>query len=81
MSEQSLWAKAFTAESELNKEEIADILFVVKQILGLLLGIAVGFVGLHGLVGMIAYALVSSAICYVYLFRFIQVDEDTVNAG
>lgn len=69
-----MFSKAFTPESELSKEEIADILFVVKQVLGLLLGIAIGVSGLHGIFGIGAYLAVSSAICYIYIFRYIQAD-------
>lgn len=69
-----MFSKAFTPESELSKEEIADILFVVKQVLGLLIGIAIGISGLHGILGIGAYLILSSAVCYVYLFRYIQVD-------
>lgn len=60
---------------------MADILFVVKQVLGLVLGIAIGVIGLQGFMGIGAYLAVSSAICYLYLFRYIQVDEDVVHAG
>jgi hypothetical protein len=60
---------------------VADILFVVKQVLGLVLGIAIGILGLHGFMGIGGYLALSSAVCYIYLFRYIQVDEDVVHAG
>jgi len=47
----------------------------------LVLGIVIGIVGLHGILGIGAYLLLSSAVCYVYLFRYIQVDEDVIHAG
>ena len=50
-------------------------MFVVKQVLGLVLGVVIGIIGLQGMVGMIGYGLISSAICYVYLFRYIQIDD------
>ena len=74
-------SRAFTPESDLSKDEIANILFVVKQILGLIFGIAIGISGLQGIFGIGAYLILSSAVCYVYLFRFIQIDEDTTHAG
>ncbi len=54
---------------------------MVKQVLGLIIGIAVGISGVHGIFGIGSYLLLSSAMCYVYLFRYIQVDEDVVHAG
>jgi len=50
-------------------------LFVAKQVLGLILGVVIGFIGLQGMMGMIGYGLLSSALCYLYLFRYIQIDE------
>lgn len=73
--------KAMTPETELSKEEIANILFVVKQVLGFVLGVVIGLSGLHGFLGIGGYLLLSSVVCYVYLFRYIQVDEDVVHAG
>lgn len=45
------------------------------------MGITIGISGLHGMFGIGSYLILSSAVCYVYLFRYIQVDEDVVHAG
>jgi hypothetical protein len=50
-------------------------------VLGVILGVVIGITGLLGMFGIGAYFLVSSAICYVYILRFLGVDEDTMNAG
>lgn len=38
----------------------------------------IGFTGLQGIIAMIAYAVASFIIAYVYIVRFLQPEEDTI---
>ena len=48
----SLLKRALTAEGEFTKEQVVDILFYLKEILGVILGVIVGLVGITGLPGI-----------------------------
>jgi hypothetical protein len=78
MSEASLLSKALSRDGEQTKEEVSDILFYVKEIFGAVIGIIVAVVGLTGLTGLIAYVLAASALSYVYVYKFLGVDEEAV---
>jgi predicted transporter len=55
-----------------------DILFVFKQIIGLILGITIAFSGLQGTTAILAYTASSFVLAYVYVIRVLQPEEDTV---
>lgn len=55
-----------------------DILFVVKQIIGAILGVVLGLLGLTGLMAIAAYTAISFLVVYVYVMRFLQPEEDTI---
>ena len=74
----SLLRKSFNSEAEFTKEEIFDILFYIKQIIGILLGVAIAFAGIMGLSGLIAFAIASSLLTYLYVVKFLGVDEEVV---
>ena len=74
----SLLKRALTAEGEFSKEQILDILFYLKEMLGVLLGVAVGVSGITGLPGIIAFALAISLLCYLYVFKYLGAEEEAV---
>ena len=77
-SKPSFFQRAFSADENISKDEIANILFVVKQVLSILIGIAIGFSSLQGIYGFAAYAAAISLICYLYVMKVLQPEEDTV---
>jgi hypothetical protein len=79
MSEkESLLSKAFSREGGQTKEEVSDILFYAKEVFGAVIGIAVALIGLTGLTGLVSYVIAASLLSFVYVFKFLGVDEDTV---
>ena len=74
----SLLKRALTAEGEFTKEQVVDILFYLKEILGVILGVIVGLVGITGLPGIVAFVMIISLLCYLYVYKFLGVDEDAV---
>jgi hypothetical protein len=74
----SLLKRALTADGEFTKQQVVDILFYFKEILGVILGVLVGLVGITGLPGIIAFVISISLLCYLYVYKFLGVDEDAV---
>jgi hypothetical protein len=74
----SLLKRALTADGEFTKEQVVDILFYLKEILGVILGVIVGLVGITGLPGIVAFVMIISLLCYLYVYKFLGVDEDAV---
>ena len=74
----SLLKRALTSDGEFTKEQVVDILFYLKEILGVILGVIVGLVGITGLPGIVAFVMIISLLCYLYVYKFLGVDEDAV---
>lgn len=74
----SLLKKAFSTDGDITKEEIADILFVVKQIISLILGVGIAMTSLMGTTAILAYTVLSFLVCYVYVMKVLQPEEDTI---
>lgn len=73
-----LVTKALTRESDVTKEELKDILHVIKQIFGVVFGVAVGTMQLTGLPVILGFVVISYLFFYGYVFRFLQIDEDVI---
>ena len=73
-----MFRKAFNSEAEFTKEDIFDILFYLKQLFGILLGVIIAFAGIMGLSGLIAFGIASSLLTYLYVVKFLGVDEEVV---
>lgn len=52
----------------------------MKEILGVIIGVIVAIMGLTGITGFIAYALIASILVYIYVFKFLGVDEEVVES-
>lgn len=50
----------------------------MKEVFGFIIGIIVGVMGLMGLSGLIAYVLAASVLSYLYVYKFLGVEEDVV---
>ncbi|CAH1779020.1 unnamed protein product [Owenia fusiformis] len=73
----SVYARAFKGESEWeDKDEFLDVIYWLKQILGLLLGCVWGILPLKGFVGLLLFFAINSLIVYVYFNSFQKVDEE-----
>jgi len=69
--------KAFKAGSSWpDKDEFLDVVYWIRQILGVLIGIMWGVLAVKGLVGIILFVAVNMALVYVYFSSFQRVDEE-----
>ena len=55
-----------------------DILFYAKQLFGLLLGLVIALLQILGLPGIIVFVLSSSLVSYLYVFKFLGVEEEVI---
>lgn len=55
-----------------------DILFFAKEVIGFAVGIIIAFAGLTGYIGLVAYALIASFLSYVYVYKYLGVDEELI---
>ena len=79
MSEKTSWLrKAVSVGGDLTKEEVLDILFYAKELFGLVIGVVIALSGLMGLTALVAFVLAVSGISYLYVYKFLGVDEETV---
>ena len=51
-----------------------DILFFVKEVFGVLVGVILAFSGLMGLTALVAYVILGSLLSYIYVYKFLGVD-------
>ncbi|XP_059139553.1 GEL complex subunit OPTI-like [Physella acuta] len=74
---QSLLSKALTPEFHWgDKDEFLDVIYWMRQILGVLLGLVWGVIPLKGFIGLALFILVNVAIVYIYYNSFQKIDEE-----
>ncbi|KAK7114359.1 GEL complex subunit OPTI-like isoform X1 [Littorina saxatilis] len=72
----------FRLASKLNKEdgdvqdEFLDVIYWLRQILGVILGLIWGLLPMKGILGIAIFFLVNVAIVYIYSSTFQKVDEE-----
>ena len=73
----SLWEKALTKGSpqQLKRDEFLDILFWVRQLIGLAIGLIAGVFGLTGYPVFIIYIAGLYGGSQVYYSKYLEVDE------
>lgn len=70
-------SRATTAKSIWpEKEEFLDVIYWIRQIVGVLLGLAWGLLAIKGAVGLVSFVILNAAILYVYFSAFQAVDEE-----
>ncbi|XP_076449400.1 GEL complex subunit OPTI-like [Babylonia areolata] len=74
----SLLSKALTPEygSWNDKDEFLDVIYWLRQIMGVILGLVWGLLPLKGILGIALFLLVNVAIVYIYSNSFQKVDEE-----
>ncbi|ESO05025.1 hypothetical protein HELRODRAFT_78375 [Helobdella robusta] len=69
--------KAFKSNSDWpDKDEFLDVIYWIRQVVGLLLGIVWGIFPLKGFIGIILFLAVNIALIYFYVNTIQKVDED-----
>jgi len=59
-----------------DKDEFLDVVYWIRQIVGVLIGICWGVIPIKGLIGIILFVAVNLAIVYIYFNVFQHVDEE-----
>lgn len=73
----NLWSRAVTAKSSWpDKEEFLDVIYWLRQILGVIIGLAWGILAIQGAVGLVLFAALNAGLVYVYFSAFQAVDEE-----
>jgi len=73
----STLSKAFSAQSSWpDKEEFLDVIYWIRQVLGVVLGLIWGLAAVKGVVGLAAFAALNAGILYFYFSGFQSIDEE-----
>ena len=73
----SLWTRAITANSSWpDKEEFLDVIYWLRQGLGVAIGLVWGLLAIQGAIGLVLFALLNAGLIYVYFSAFQSVDEE-----
>ena len=73
----NLWSRAVTAKSSWpDKEEFLDVIYWLRQVLGVIIGLAWGTLAIQGAVGLVLFAALNAGLVYVYFSAFQAVDEE-----
>lgn len=71
------FARAFTAEAKwTDKDEFLDVIYWMRQIMGIVLGVIWGVLPLKGILGLALFFAVNILITYIYFTSFQKVDEE-----
>lgn len=71
-----IFSKAVTSGSEwCDKDEFLDVVYWLRQIIGLIIGVVWGVVPLKGILGILLFFVVNVAIVYLYFSFFQHVNE------
>ncbi|KAM3960711.1 GEL complex subunit OPTI [Aphomia sociella] len=74
---ESVWKKTLTASAEWpDKEEFLDVIYWMRQAIGIILGLCWGLLPLKGIVGLLLFVVVNAAVIYFYVNNFQSVDEE-----
>ena len=71
------FSKALSAQSSWpDKEEFLDVIYWIRQILGVVFGLVWGFVAVKGLIGLAIFAALNAGILYIYFSGYQSIDEE-----
>ncbi|CAH0398602.1 unnamed protein product [Chilo suppressalis] len=76
-SSEIVWRKAFKANAEWpDKEEFLDVIYWMRQAMGIILGLFWGLLPLKGFLGLLLFVVVNAAVIYFYVSNFQKIDEE-----
>uniref|UniRef100_A0A336MLJ3 CSON002476 protein n=2 Tax=Culicoides sonorensis TaxID=179676 RepID=A0A336MLJ3_CULSO len=71
------WNKAITKSSVFeDKDELLDIVYWGRQVVGMILGVIFGFIPLKGIIALALFSMLSCAVTYFYCVNFQGIDEE-----
>ncbi|XP_033114529.1 uncharacterized protein RAB5IF homolog [Anneissia japonica] len=73
----SVWARAFTSNSEWpEKDELLDVIYWGRQIVGVIFGLLWGIIPMKGIVGLALFCAINAGILYIYFMSFQKIDDE-----
>ncbi|CAB3980079.1 C20orf24 homolog [Paramuricea clavata] len=76
-TETSSWSKAFSAGSNWDdKDEFLDVIYWLRQVLAIILGIIWAIIPLKGVVGLVLFALINAGVLFIYFTNFQKIDDE-----
>ena len=69
------FSQAFSANPDIDKEDLNDFLHWIKQIIGIILGCLAGYFKLTGFAVFIGVVVVLSALSMVYVWSILRAEE------
>lgn len=70
-------SKALASQSAWpDKEEFLDVIYWLRQIVGVLLGLVWGVIAIQGIVGIVLFAGINAGLLYLYFTGYQSVDEE-----
>ncbi|XP_021186719.2 GEL complex subunit OPTI [Helicoverpa armigera] len=74
---ESAWKRALIANAEWpDKEEFLDVIYWMRQAMGIVLGLVWGLLPLKGFLGLLLFVIVNAAVIYFYVNNFQNIDEE-----
>ncbi|VVC94700.1 unnamed protein product [Leptidea sinapis] len=71
------WKKALTKNAEWpDKEEFLDVIYWMRQAIGIILGLCWGLLPLKGFIGLLLFVVVNAAVIYFYVSNVQNIDEE-----
>lgn len=73
----SLMKKAFRSNEEWpDKEEFLDVIYWMRQVMGIVLGVCWGLLPMRGFIGLLLFVAVNAGIIFFYVNNFQNIDEE-----
>ncbi|XP_032376692.1 GEL complex subunit OPTI [Etheostoma spectabile] len=74
---QPTWSKAFNSTAVWEeKDEFLDVIYWIRQIIAVILGVIWGVAPLKGFLGIAIFCIINAGVLYVYFSSFQQIDEE-----
>ncbi|XP_041376278.1 respirasome Complex Assembly Factor 1-like [Gigantopelta aegis] len=73
----SIYSKVFTPDATWkDKDEFLDVIYWLRQIIGVILGVVWGVLPLKGFIGLALFLIINVVVVYLYYSSFHKIDEE-----
>ena len=75
------WRDAVARDVEWQKDDLLAVVYWLRQVLGVVLGVVWGLVPITGLAGHLLFAALSALILFMYYTKYLGVDDEDEKYG
>lgn len=75
------WQQALSRDVEWRKSDLLDVIYGLRQVLGVICGIVWGIIPLTGLPAILLFLGVNAALLFVYYTKYLGVDDEDESYG